>query len=206
MIQKWILKLIMLFALIAGTQSIFSQDQSVTGTISDENGERLIGVNIIIKGTTVGTISDVEGKYEIQVPSDAEVLVFSFIGMITQEISIGNQTVIDLTMEPDILGLEEVVVIGYGTVKKSDLTGSVVTIDGEELEEKPISSFEQGLQGRAAGVTVTQSSGAPGAGISVLVRGGNSILGGNQPLYVIDGVIVSDDTTGSVGHCKRNTH
>ena len=187
MAQKWIIKQIFLFALIVGTQSIFSQSQSITGTISDESGEPLPGVSIVVKGTTRGAVTNLEGQYTVEAEDPTSVLVFSYVGYLTQEITVGNQTVIDIALEADVYGLEEVVVIGYGTVKKSDLTGSVVTIDGEEFEDKPISSFEQGLQGRAAGVTVTQSSGAPGAGISVLVRGGNSILGGNQPLYVVDG-------------------
>ncbi|KKL17606.1 hypothetical protein LCGC14_2483870, partial [marine sediment metagenome] len=150
MAQKWIIKQIFLFALIVGTQSIFSQSQSITGTISDESGEPLPGVSIVIKGTTRGAVTNLEGQYTVEAEDPTSVLVFSYVGYLTQEITVGNQTVIDIALEADVYGLEEVVVIGYGTVKKSDLTGSVVTIDGEEFEDKPISSFEQGLLGRAA--------------------------------------------------------
>ncbi|MCK5342173.1 MAG: TonB-dependent receptor plug domain-containing protein, partial [Candidatus Heimdallarchaeota archaeon] len=205
MAQKWIIKLIMLFALIAGTQSIYSQQLSVTGTITDESGELLIGVNITIKGTTVGTISNVEGKYEIQVSSDAEVLVFSFIGMITQEIPIGDQTVIDLTMETDILGLEEIVVIGYGTVRKTDFTGSVAIVKGEELADVTINSIQHALPGRAAGVQVSQGSSMPGGGISIRIRGSNSINSSNEPLYVVDGFPIMQNSGAIPSGNKGNT-
>jgi hypothetical protein len=170
---------------------ISAQNTTVSGTIiSDEDNEPLPGANIIEKGTTNGTVTDGNGNYSLSVSEGAS-LVFSSIGFLTQEIIVGNKSVIDISMETDIQQLEELVVVGYGTQKKSDLTGAVGSLSGETLNSQPITSVEQGLQGRMAGVNVTNNSSAPGGGISIKIRGTTSILNGSEPLYVIDGFPVT---------------
>ena len=161
---------------------------TITGKVtSTEDGEGVPGVNVVVKGTTQGTVTDVGGNYKIDVPSTESVLVFSSVGYITQEVAVGSRTVIDLAMSPDVKSLQEIVVIGYGSVKKGDLTGSVSQVNNEELETVPVYSMEQALKGHAAGVQVTQNSGQPGGRVEVRIRGGNSMIGSNQPLYVVDG-------------------
>jgi len=173
------------------------QQQTVTGTVLDENGDPLIGVNILIKGTTTGVITNANGNYSIDVDPE-NTLVFSFIGYIRQEVLVGNQTTIDVQLELSAVGLEEVVTIGYGTVKKSDLTGSVSSVDGDELNRGAISSVEQALQGKTPGVLIRQSSAEPGGELSVRIRGAGSITAGNEPLYVIDGIpVTTTNITGS---------
>ena len=168
-------------------------EQALTGQITDENSEPLPGVNILVQNTSVGTVTDVEGNYRINAPDEATTLVVSSVGYLTQQIAIEGRSVIDIQMEPDVQSLSEVVVVGYGTQKKSDLTGSVSQVEGEALENVPVSRVDQVLQGRSTGVQVTQVSGEPGSATSIRIRGGNSIQGNNQPLWVIDGVIVGQD-------------
>ena len=163
------------------------QDRLVSGVISNEEGEPLPGVNILVKGTTQGTTSDFDGKYNLQVPDENAVLVFSFIGYESQEIAVGARTSIDVSMAPDTKTLEEVVVIGYGQMEKRDITGSVAQVSSEQLQAIPVFNVEQALKARAAGVQVSQNSGQPGGRIEVRIRGGNSMIGDNQPLYVVDG-------------------
>ncbi len=173
--------------------SLQAQNNKVTGTVIDDAGESLPGVNVIIKGTSQGTVTGIEGEYSIDVPGPETVLVFSSVGFVQEEVTVGNQSVIDLALTPDITALEEIVVIGYGTQKKTDLTGSVSTIDPNDLVGQPNARIDQILQGRATGVQVTQTSGKPGAGTVIRVRGGNSIVGNNEPLWVIDGIIVGQN-------------
>ena len=164
------------------------QQQSIRGTVRDEeSNEPLPGVNILAQGTTIGTVTDIDGQYNITVADDVTSLMFSSIGFVTQEVPVNGRSEINVTLSPDVQSLSEVVVVGYGTVKKSDITGSVASIEGEDIKEIPITSLDQGLQGRAAGVQVTQSSGQPGSVATIRIRGGNSLQGGNEPLYVIDG-------------------
>ena len=172
-----------------------AMDIAISGNIQDEDGEGIPGVSVVLKGTTIGTASDVSGNYNLRVPEGEEdgELIFSAVGYLTQEITIGNQTVIDVVLELDVKALDEIVVVGYGTVKKSDLTGSVASVNVEEAFVAPVSSIDQALQGRAAGVFVTSISGAPGAAATIRIRGGNSITAGNEPLYVIDGFIGGGD-------------
>ena len=180
---------------------IWAQERVISGIVFDENQEGLPGVNIILKGTTIGTISDYNGSYTVNMPEEGVVLVMSAIGYTIQEITIGARAVIDVTMTVNVEELEEVIVIGYGTRAKRDLTGSVATVSQKELSAIPVISADLALQGRTAGVTVTQNSGAPGAATSIKIRGTSSISAGNEPLYVIDGVpilsSVQDITTGS---------
>ena len=170
---------------------VFSKTQqgiTVTGTITDEIGEPLSGVNISVKGTTTGVISDADGRYSIVVPNKNAVLVYSYIGYTTNETVVGNQTMINLSMEEDTLEMDEIVVIGYGVVRKSDLTGSVSSVTTKQIQDQPITSLDQALNGRVPGVMIISNSGAPDQNIQVRIRGANSIYGGNDPLYVVDGV------------------
>lgn len=163
------------------------QERLVTGVISNEEGDPLPGVNILLKGTTQGTTSDFDGKYSLQVPDENAILVFTFIGYETQEIVVGPRTAIDVSMSLDTKTLEEIVVVGYGQMEKRDITGSVAQVSSQELQTIPVFNVEQALKARAAGVQVTQNSGRPGGRIEVRIRGGNSMIGDNQPLYVVDG-------------------
>lgn len=163
------------------------QALSVQGTVQDENNQPLPGVNVVEKGTTNGTTTDVSGRFSLTVQDEKSVLIFSFIGYTPQEILVGGQTQFSIDLQPDLKALEEVVIVGYGTVKKSDLTGSVSSVKMEDLKGIPLTSIDQGLGGRAAGVMVTQTSGMPGATASIRIRGSSSLQGGNEPLYVVDG-------------------
>lgn len=171
---------------LLSTTLVFAQ-QRVTGVVKDIHNDPVIGVNVIVKGTAVGTVTDFDGNYSLEVPNSNSILEFSYIGYISQQISLGNKTTLNITLLEDSKALEEVVVVGYGTVKKSDLTGAVSSIKSEELQKLPMTSLDQGIQGRAAGVQITSSSGAPGGQMSIRVRGGNSLSSGNGPLFVIDG-------------------
>ncbi|MBK8111224.1 MAG: TonB-dependent receptor [Saprospiraceae bacterium] len=169
--------------------SIYSFAQ-VSGTVKDNKGEPMIGVSVLIKGTDTGTVTDFDGKYELDVSSGT--LVFSFVGYTSQEIVIDGKSVVDVALSEESTLLESVVVIGYGTQKKKDLTSAVVVVDEKSIKERPMVSAAEALQGKAAGVQVIQPSGKPGGDISVRVRGATSVLAGNEPLYVVDGVPTTD--------------
>jgi TonB-linked SusC/RagA family outer membrane protein len=172
-----------------------SQDRTITGkVISSEDSEGLPGVNVILQGTSTGTVTDVNGMYSLSIPDQNAILVFSSVGYMQQEISVENQSVIDIAMTQDITALDEIVVVGYGTQKKKDVTGSISSVSGKDIYQPSTASFDQMLQGQVAGVQISQTSGAPGGNVNVLIRGISSITGGNQPLYVIDGYPVG--TTG----------
>lgn len=164
-------------------------EKVITGKITEENGEPLPGATIMVKGTSIGTVTDLGGAYKITIPDEIEnpILEFSFIGFSPSEIAVGTQTEINVTLSDNLASLNEVVVIGYGAVKKSDLTGAVSSVKASEIQQTPITSIDQGLVGRASGVMVTQTSGMPGAVASIRIRGSSSLQGGNEPLYVIDG-------------------
>jgi TonB-dependent starch-binding outer membrane protein SusC len=166
------------------------QQKQITGTVKGKDGSPLPGVNVVITGTTQGTITDIAGKYSIPGTPGAKSLTFSFIGMEPQEISIGTSTEINVTMAESAIGLEEVVVIGYGSMKKSDLTGALSSISPEELLKRHPVTMEQGLQGMAAGVQVVRTSGSPEGGTSVRIRGTATINNSAEPLYVVDGIMV----------------
>ena len=169
-------------------------DKVITGQVTDlSTDETLPGVNVLVKGTTVGTVTDIDGNYRLTAPDDAETLVFSSVGYTSEEVAIGNQTVVNLALAPDIQSLSEVVVVGYGTQKKSDITGAISSVKAEDVNRAVTTSVEELLQGQAAGVTVSQSSNAPGGGISVRVRGTGSINGSSEPLYVVDGIPIAND-------------
>lgn len=168
---------------------------AVSGTVTAESsGEPLIGASVSIKGSTKGTVTDINGNYTISVEK-GKVLVFSYFGYKTTEMTADRNT-INVDMPEAYTDIDELVVVGYGTMKRSDITGSVVSVGANDIKKTVVTSVDQALQGRAAGVQVTQNSGSPGGGISVSIRGTNS-LNGNEPLYIIDGVAVNGQTNGN---------
>jgi TonB-linked SusC/RagA family outer membrane protein len=169
------------------------QQRLVTGIVYDENGNPLPGANIQIAGTTTGAITDMNGKYTIEISDENAVLIFSFIGFISKTEPVASRSVINITLIPDITRLDEVVVVGYGTVKKSDLTGSVSSIRPEELMKRHPISLAQGMQGMAAGVQIVRKSGAPEGGTSIHIRGIATINNSAEPLYVVDGIMVGTE-------------
>ena len=169
------------------TATAFAQQKTIKGTVVDVTGEPLIGVNVAVKGTTIGIITDIDGNYTLEVPSKSTI-VFSYIGYQAQEVPVGNQSTINVTLKEDTQKLEEVVVVGYGTQKKVTVTGSVASVSGEELKASPTTNLSNGMVGRMPGVIGFQKSDEPGGGgTTIRVRGTNS-LGSNDPLVVIDGI------------------
>jgi TonB-linked SusC/RagA family outer membrane protein len=165
------------------------QQQRVTGTITDaSSGEPLVGVNIVVEGTTTGTMTDINGKYTIEVPNRNSVLAISYIGYVSQRINVEGRAVIDVSFQSDVQALAEIVVTGYGTQRRSDLTGSVSSVKTEEILRLPTQRVDQALQGRTTGVFILNTDGSPGGNTMIRIRGLNSINGGNEPLIVIDGL------------------
>ena len=163
---------------------------TVSGVVTETTGDPVIGCTVREKGTTTGTITDIDGNYSIRVSSANATLLFTYVGMEDQEVKIAGRKTVNVEMKSDDELLEEVVVVGYGTMKKSDLAGASVTMDESKMKGSIITSLDQSLQGRAAGVQATQTSGAPGSSSSIRVRGTATINANAEPLYVIDGVIV----------------
>ena len=180
------LKVFLFFLIFTGTA--YGQSHVVTGKIIDEQGYEAIGATVLIKGTSTGVVTDINGVYQINIPNpNTDILVFSYIGMKTQEIAVNGQKNINVTFESSSVMLDEVVSIGYGTSRRGDLTGSVTSVKSTELIKVPTADVTQSLAGRMAGVQVLQNEGAPGSSISIRVRGGISITQSNEPLYIIDG-------------------
>jgi len=169
----------------------------VSGTVRDDQNQPLVGVSVSEKGTTNGATTNAQGEYKVNVQDEKSVLVFSFIGYVSEEVTVGNRTRIDVQLVPDVESLSEVVVVGYGTVKKSDLTGSVSSVSAEDLNKSALTSLDQGLSARAAGVQISTQSGQPGGATSIRIRGNNSINSRNEPLYVIDGFPYYNDNEAS---------
>ncbi len=168
------------------------QLKPVSGQVTDEDGQALPGVNVAVKGTTIGTITDLEGKYKLNNVPENSILIFSFVGMTTQELPTNGQEQINVVLSGEAIGLKEIVVIGYGTVRKGDLTGSVSSINASDFEAQPVIRMEDALKGRASGIEVLKPNGAPGSGMKIRIRGANSINGQNDPLYVVDGYVGAD--------------
>jgi TonB-dependent starch-binding outer membrane protein SusC len=164
------------------------QTKTITGKVIDEDGVTLPGVSVVVKGTTSGTVTDIDGKYSLNVSASAKTLVFSFIGMTTQEISIGTQTQINVTLEQSFTNLDEVVAIGYGSMERNNVTGAISSIKTEEIMKAPVANVVEALRGQVSGVKISRSSGQPGSGVDLLIRGKKSLSSSNQPLIVIDGV------------------
>ncbi|WP_025763255.1 SusC/RagA family TonB-linked outer membrane protein [Dyadobacter tibetensis] len=193
--------LILLIITICGSGSAIAQNVNLSGKVTDSKSEGIPGVTVTVKGTTTGTNTDIDGGYTLSAPANAT-LTFSAIGFVSQDIAVGNKSVINVVLKEDIRALEEVVVVGYGTVKKKDATGSVSAIGAKDFQKGVVTSPEQLMQGRVAGVQISQSSGEPGGGINVRIRGTSSVLGGNNPLFVIDGVPLSGDNTSGSGNSQ----
>jgi TonB-dependent starch-binding outer membrane protein SusC len=174
----------------AGVKSMEEfQQQTVTGRVTDSRNQPLPGVTVVVQGTSQGTVTNVDGSYSLaNVPAEGT-LVFSFVGMRTEEVYVDSRTNIDISLEEDAIGLEEVVAVGYGTVRKSDLTGSVSSVSAEQLTAYPSIGAVQSLQGRATGVQITANNGEPGASYKVRIRGGTSINASSDPIFVVDGFV-----------------
>ncbi len=186
---------LILFFWICGVVSLLAQQGTISGKITDkETGEGLPGATVVIEGTTEGTVTDVEGNYTLKLTVDNPKLIVSFVGYADQKTEVNGRAVVNVDMEMDMSELEEVIVVGYGTMKKQDMTGAVSSVKGEAFQAAQPVSIQNALAGRVAGVQITQTDNAPGAGVNIVVRGGSTITGGNQPLYVIDGFpIVADN-------------
>jgi len=178
----------------------WAQERVITGGVtSTEDGSALPGVNVVVKGTTTGSVTDADGKYSLAVPSSGASLVFSFIGLKTSEISIGERTIIDIQLGLDVTQLSEIVVVGYGTQIKQDLTGNIARVSGQEIANIPLPSVDAALQGKAAGVYVNSQSGKLGQAVTVRVRGASSISAGSEPLFVVDGIPITNDSQSTSG-------
>lgn len=190
--------------LVLSSNFAFSQNNRVSGIVTDSNGEPLIGVNVLVKGTDKGTITDINGSYKIEVISSAT-LVFKYIGYADKLVDAKQGAVINVVMKEDMQSLDEVVVVGYGTVRKRDLTGSVSSVGSAQLKERSFGNALQSMAGQVSGVQITQTQGAPGMAPTIKVRGSSSINAGTSPLYVIDGIPLEDNTvsTGDNGSASN---
>ncbi|TYK38412.1 SusC/RagA family TonB-linked outer membrane protein [Bacteroides pyogenes] len=182
-------ELFLMFILAFVNMSVYAQSLTVTGKVVDSEGYEVIGSSVTVKGAVgIGTVTDINGNYTLKVnDASKDVLVFSYVGMTSQEVKVNMRSVINVTLKADAVMLDEVVAIGYATVKRKDLTGSVASVNSKELSKVPTADITQALAGRMAGVQVMQTEGSPGASISIRVRGGISITQSNEPLYIIDG-------------------
>ena len=165
--------------------------RTIQGTVKDEAGEPLIGATVFVKGTSTGTIADIEGKYSLTIPNGSTIVVFSYTGFETQEIEVGNTSEINVVLVEGTSNLSELVVVGYGEQIKSELTGNIVKVKGEQIANVPVSSVEMALQGKTPGVVVEGLNGKPGQATRIRIRGAASINASNQPLIVLDGVPMS---------------
>lgn len=171
------------------------QAANISGTVKDANGEALIGVSILLKGTTTATSTDANGSFSLRTTNDKGTLVFTYVGYTTKEVNFKGSETINVVLQSGTEALNEVVVVGYGTQKKSDVTGALTSISTKDFAEQPVNRVDQVLQGRAAGVQVTNAAGAPGGDVRIRIRGANSVLGSNDPLYVLDGFVGADFST-----------
>jgi TonB-linked SusC/RagA family outer membrane protein len=200
LLGKSIMLLLLVF-FIAGGQGYSQQTAGIriTGTVLDENGSPLTGVSITLKkNTTKGTTTNIDGKYQLTVTDKTSVLVFSFISYNTQETTVGSQTTINIKLSPIENSLNDVIVIGYGTIKKANLTGSVASVNMKQLALAPVKSFDDALGGRVAGIRVTSNDGQPGAAPIIVIRGSNSLTQDNSPLYVIDGFPIENNNNNAI--------
>lgn len=188
--------LVKIFAVLMLVSSLaWAQERTVSGRVtSAEDGSGLPGVNVLVKGSTVGTITDSDGGYRISVPAGSTALSFSFVGFVSQDVEIGGRAVIDVRLETDVTQLSEVVVTGYSSIEKRQLSAAVASVKGTTIENLPLQSFDRALQGRAAGVLVQSNNGIPGGGVNIRIRGTGSILAGNTPLFIVDGVQLNSNS------------
>jgi TonB-dependent SusC/RagA subfamily outer membrane receptor len=192
--------LLVSFFLCFASISIYAQNYEIKGTVSDASGSPLPGVSVVVKNTAKGASTDFDGKFTLSNVKKGETLVFSFIGYTTKEVAVSNSNYLNVTLNEDTQSLEEVVVVGYGTQKKSVVTGAISSVKAKDIENIPNGRIEQALQGRVSGVTIAANSGQPGSSSTVRVRGITTFdtYGGNNPLWVVDGVIVDSGGIGFV--------
>jgi TonB-linked SusC/RagA family outer membrane protein len=175
---------------------MYQEGKAVSGKVTDSEGEAMPGVNVVEKGTNNGTVSNADGNYQLNVLSSNAVLVFSFVGAETKEVAVGDQSEISVSLASSSVALEELVVIGYGTQKRSDVTGAISSLKSESFNQGVVTNPGQLLQGKVSGVNVTSASGEPGAAQNVIIRGVGSLRSGTQPLYVIDGLLLDNSSQG----------
>ena len=178
--------------LLTSESMMTEQERTIKGVVTNSAGDPIPGATVIIKGTTIGTITDVDGNYTLGKVKGTDVLLFSFVGMQTKEVAVGGQSVIHVALEDDLIGIEEVVAIGYGVQRKSDVTGSVGVVNAEDILERPAFNALQGMKGKIAGVNIFSNSGSPTGSTRVIIRGINSINTSPNPLYVVDGVVMEN--------------
>jgi TonB-linked SusC/RagA family outer membrane protein len=180
--------ILFLFVVLLGNSTLFAQNTVIKGKVTDStNGEPIPGVNIVVSGTTIGTVTDLDGNYKLSVPSTDGALTVSYVGYLTQKVAISGRIDLSIALVPDVKALDEVVVIGYGTAARKDLTGAISSVNAKKLKDIPVSSTAEALTGKLAGVQITTTEGSPDADIKIRVRGGGSISQDNSPLYVVDG-------------------
>ncbi len=192
-------KLLYCLVLMLISASAAYAQRNVTGKVVDQKGEPLIGATILVEGTSSGTVCDTDGSFTLNVPANGNTLVVSYTGFITQRLSLGSANDYSIVLEADVISFADVVVVGYGTRSKKELTGSVSKVSADAISKLPVTGLDQALQGQAPGVQVTAASGTPGASVSVRVRGPSSISAGNQPLYVVDGVPINIGSYSQLG-------
>ena len=175
---------------------ILEIDKNLSGKVTDDSGQPLIGATVLLKGTTIGTVTDIDGSFDLSVPENAETLIVSYIGYISQEIPIGSQTNFSIELGEDVSGLNEVIVVGYGVQKKSDVTGSISSVKSEDFNNGVVTNPGQLLQGKIAGVNITNASGEPGASQNIIIRGIGSLRSGTTPLFVVDGFLLDNSSNG----------
>jgi TonB-dependent starch-binding outer membrane protein SusC len=196
--MKKILLVKIFSVLMLVTSLAWAQERTISGRVtSADDGSALPGVNVLVKGTAQGTITDSDGAYRISLPSGSGTLSFSFVGFVSQDVEVGNRAVVDVRLATDVTQLSEVVVTGYSSIEKRQLSAAIASVKGSAIENLPIQSFDRALQGRAAGVLVQSNNGIPGGGVNIRIRGTGSILAGNTPLYIVDGVQINSTSNAS---------
>ena len=193
---------VLMWALLLPQVTFAQKNVTVTGTVKDTYGNPVVGAAVMLDGSSVGAIADIDGNYTITFTPRSETapqLVFSSIGFVTQNVFVAGRAVVDVVLEEDFEQLEETVLVGYGSMRKSDLTGSVTSVAIDETKSAQSTSIDQLLRGRAAGVQVVSNSAAPDAAVSITIRGASSFNSNSQPLYVVDGVIMNMDNSVSMG-------
>lgn len=186
-------KLPLVLLLVLSAVSLTLAQRTISGTVTDETGESLIGATVLVKGTTIGTVTDIDGNYSIRVPESNNLLEFSYTGYATQEISIGTTNILNVTMQTDVAQLSEVIVVGYNSVKKSDLTSSITSVSGDKLAAQPIGGIDNLLQGQSPGLQVVAQNGRPGGAAYVRIRGTGSVNASSEPLFLVDGIQVTQN-------------
>lgn len=203
-LMRRLLLLFLSLVLVLMAPDLKAQNRTVSGTVTGNDGQEIPGVTVLVRGTSLGTSTNVQGKYELAVPASTTTLIFSFVGYESKQVAIGTQSTVNVKLTAAAAGLDEVVVVGYGTQARRDLTGSVATISGKEIATAPVQSFDQALQGRAPGVNITTPNGVLNAAPVIRVRGVNSISLSSAPLFVIDGIPTYSGNTSAVGSVPNN--